>query len=550
MCREDTKVNLKYFPGATMEDMESYVIPPLRRNPDEVIIHVGTNDLRDKTSRQVAESVVNLSDNILQNSTANKVSISSVIHRNDDLALNSKISECNKILKSFASNRKWGYIDNSKIGSTMLNKGGLHLNHKGSSALAKNITSYLYKSHWLGESDDLTVPLVADYEVGSNSIPKVRGFKMDSLNITSLTRHIDELRAFLADQCLDIVAINETRLDSLIADNLVHVDGYSIVRKDRNRNGGGVCFYLRSTLNYRLRDDLILGDEFEVLSVDIMKPNSKAFNVTAAYRPPNCTEGFFENLENLVRALDLESEELIILGDLNCNYLANSNTAQMTQLKQLSIVYHLSQLIIEPTRITPISSTLIDVILSNDPSRIISSGVLHIGISDHSLVHAVRKFAIPSKNAHKYITTRSFKYFKAQAFRDELKTMPWNSVQNLNTPDEMFDHWCDVFISVANKHAPVRNKRVRNKKSPWLSAELKKSMINGDKLKKQAVSSNDPLFWKKFKKERNRLNNEIKKAKADYYKSQVESNIGNPKAIWKCINQITHRKSTNNSSIN
>ena len=147
MCREDTKVNLKYFPGATTEDMESYVIPPLRRNPDEVIIHVGTNDLRDKTSRQVAESVVNLSDNILQNSTANKVSIASVIHRNDDPALNSKISECNKILKSFASNRQWGYIDNSKIGSTMLNKGGLQLNHKGSSALAKNITSYLYKSH-------------------------------------------------------------------------------------------------------------------------------------------------------------------------------------------------------------------------------------------------------------------------------------------------------------------------------------------------------------------------------------------------------------------
>ena len=107
-----------------------------------------------------------------------------------------------------------------------------------------------------------------------------------------------------------------------------------------------------------------------------------------------------------------------------------------------------------------------------------------------------------------------------------------------------------MFISVANKHAPIRNKRVRNKKSPWLSAELKKSMINRDKLKKQAVSSNDPLFWKKFKKERNRLNNEIKKAKADYYKSQVESNIGNPKAIWKCINQITHRKATNNSSIN
>jgi len=106
MCREDTKVNLNYFPGATTEDMESYVIPPLRRNPDEVIIHVSTNDLRDKTPRQVAESVVNLSDkiNILQNSTANKVSISRAIHRNDDPALNSKISECNKIISFISLN--------------------------------------------------------------------------------------------------------------------------------------------------------------------------------------------------------------------------------------------------------------------------------------------------------------------------------------------------------------------------------------------------------------------------------------------------------------
>ena len=58
----------------------------------------------------------------------------------------------------------------------------------------------------------------------------------------------------------------------------------------------------------------------------------------------------------------------------------------------------------------------------------------------------------------------------------------------------MFDHWYDMFILVVNKHAPIGNKRVRNKKSPWLSAELKKCMINRDKFKKQAVSSNDPLF--------------------------------------------------------
>lgn len=63
---------------------------------------------------------------------------------------------------------------------------------------------------------------------------------MASINIASLSRHIEELRALMSDKCLDLLAINETRLDSSIPDNLVHIDGYSILRRDRNRNGGGV----------------------------------------------------------------------------------------------------------------------------------------------------------------------------------------------------------------------------------------------------------------------------------------------------------------------
>ena len=85
---------------------------------------------------------------------------------------------------------------------------------------------------------------------------------------------------------------------------------------------------------------------------------------------------------------------------------------------------------------------------------------MHIGISDHSLVYTVRKFAIPSKNTHKYVTTRSFKDFNANAFRDEIKFMDWNSVENCYTPDDMIEKWYNMYISVANKHAPIRTRRV------------------------------------------------------------------------------------------
>ena len=47
----------------------------------------------------------------------------------------------------------------------------------------------------------------------------------------------------LHDKKIDILALNETRLDPSISDGLVSVDGYDLIRADRNRNGGGVCMH-------------------------------------------------------------------------------------------------------------------------------------------------------------------------------------------------------------------------------------------------------------------------------------------------------------------
>ena len=82
---------------------------------------------------------------------------------------------------------------------------------------------------------------------------------MASLNITSLLKHIDEVRIILDKQNIDVLAINETRLDDNICDLEVNVRGYDIIRRDRplnGRSGGGVCFYIQSNINYSIRKDL------------------------------------------------------------------------------------------------------------------------------------------------------------------------------------------------------------------------------------------------------------------------------------------------------
>ena len=127
---------------------------------------------------------------------------------------------------------------------------------------------------------------------------------MASLNITSLTKHIDELRVFMAYKLLDILAINETRLDPLIMDQEVHIRGYEIIRCDRNRSGGGCCLYVRSNIVCKLRADLV-SETLECVCIEIFKPNSKPFLVATWYRPPTSHMHLFDAFETFVGMVGL-----------------------------------------------------------------------------------------------------------------------------------------------------------------------------------------------------------------------------------------------------
>ena len=153
------------------------------------------------------------------------------------------------------------------------------------------------------------------------TIPIMRGFKLASLNVTSIIKRIDELRVLLVDHSIDVLAINETRLDSTINDNEVHISGYEIVRRDRSVNGrfgGSVCFYVRCNINFLPRFDMSI-DQLENLCIEIRKPRSKPFLVTTWYRPPDSPVDKFNYFETLVGRLDAE------IGSLKLGHWVNRN---------------------------------------------------------------------------------------------------------------------------------------------------------------------------------------------------------------------------------
>ena len=76
------------------------------------------------------------------------------------------------------------------------------------------------------------------------------------LNIRGLQKQIDELRSFVSERGIHIMAINETKLSKYSPDCLVSINDFAVERKDRNEDGGGVAIYIRNTINYKLVENL------------------------------------------------------------------------------------------------------------------------------------------------------------------------------------------------------------------------------------------------------------------------------------------------------
>ena len=128
-------------------------------------------------------------------------------------------------------------------------------------------------------------------------------------------------------------------------------------------------------------------------------------------------------------------------------------------LKMLNL-YQLHQLIKEPTRVTPASKTLIDLVITNKPGNYLRSGVLHIGISNHSMIYACRKISTPN-NMHKVITTWSLKNYDKNKFSEELKQYLGDFEFDSTDPNELWESWKFIFNIVLEKHAPTRLRKVK-----------------------------------------------------------------------------------------
>ena len=142
LSNSEQNVAVKSFSGATVEDMNDFLKPTIRRQPDKLLIHVGTNDIRSLAPQDIADKVSEVTQQFKQGSRKTRIIISSLIIRSDNPEF-AKVKQTNVALKLKCEENNWSFVDCSNINSLYLNRRGLHLTHEGSALLQANIANIL-----------------------------------------------------------------------------------------------------------------------------------------------------------------------------------------------------------------------------------------------------------------------------------------------------------------------------------------------------------------------------------------------------------------------
>ena len=124
--------------------MESYIIPTLKRNPDVVIIHCGTNDLGKEDPGKIATKITRVA--IQGKKTVCKVAVSSLLAGGDSDLLERKRVQVDMMLQKSLADNEIDLIEHKVFDTDwqyLLYDDGIHLNDDGTNVLGNDFVNYI-----------------------------------------------------------------------------------------------------------------------------------------------------------------------------------------------------------------------------------------------------------------------------------------------------------------------------------------------------------------------------------------------------------------------
>ena len=375
--------------------------------------------------------------------------------------------------------------------------------------------------------------------------------KFSSINVNGIRSKKLELLAYLDFHQPQIVAIQETKIDSSISTSELFPETcpYNVYRKDRNSKGGGVMLLIHKDISHMPITEL--ENDSESVWVKVFTNKTSHF-VASWYQPPG------RNLAELTSEINLSRSQLQkikcmhkcnnppsvhVLGDFNFGDIVwpdrlNKSGSPLSPSEGEILIeiindYGLEQLVHFPTR----ERNTLDLIITSLPGQFVD---IHSPdrLSDHDIVSGTLKVVTPPIKKPKrkvyryqkgdYESTRkgTLKFAKEKYFNGHLDT---RSVQ------ENFNLITSFIQDSADKHIPSKTSRSVSS-VPWITPEIRRKIRKKNETHAKAKRTGSAKIRSKFETLRREIKADIRKQHDLYVNNLVGDVKANPRDFYRYIN--------------
>ena len=207
-----------------------------------------------------------------------------------------------------------------------------------------------------------------------------------------------------------------------------------------------------------------------------------------------------------------------------------------------TLEYGLVQVMNCPMRVTETSESMIDLMFTSELEVLKSVGCEEVALSDHGLIYDFLATSV-QKQQQCLRFVRCLRKCDVEALLADLDTAPWSVMDSFEDIDSRWEYWKSLFEQIVASHIPMRKARVREKSLPWIGNDVRRLMRARNYHCTKARKSKRAEDWMQYRKLRNLVTRELKKAKLKFLKMCPGQST---KKVWKELNRVLGRRSRHN----
>lgn len=328
-----------------------------------------------------------------------------------------------------------------------------------------------------------------------------------------------------------IIALTETWLSPDIQNSEIFEEAshFNIYRYDRTTSRGGGA--LLAISNKIPSSSISVSSNLEIIWAS-GTVGHRQFIFGVCYRSPSSSTNFVNELHDVLNEITTRfpTSPVILLGDFNYpNITWNTNpptlvpfSTESQEFLDMCSTFSLTQVVSEPTRLSPTASNTLDLVLTTTPD-LISAVTCFPGISDHLLLNFHIKDGVPERSK-KCKTVFDYNRANFNAISTELDAFTDVFLSNFNN-NSLQSNW-DAFENkvheLIEKYIPKRVITTHSH-APWYNIHIKRLSNKKKRLYCAAKRSPSSLRWNAYKTASEAYLAAIKTAKENFLSNVLPS---------------------------